>query len=112
VSATDRLLVTGPNGAGKSTLLAVLAGQIDPGGEVSRRRRLRVGLLAQDTLFARPDHTAAQAYEAALGPGRAGAVPLRSLGLVAPRDLATRGRGPIRGPAAAAGAGAAPGRPA
>ena len=89
VSATDRLLVTGPNGAGKSTLLAVLAGHIDPAGQVSRRRRLRVGLLAQDTLFARPDHTAAQAYEAALGPGRAGAVPLRSLGLVAPRDLAT-----------------------
>jgi macrolide transport system ATP-binding/permease protein len=57
---------------------------------VSRRRRLRVGLLAQDTVFTRPDHTAAQAYEAALGPGRARAVPLRSLGLVAPRDLATR----------------------
>jgi macrolide transport system ATP-binding/permease protein len=89
VSATDRLLVTGPNGAGKSTLLAVLAGHIDPAGQVSRRRRLRVGLLAQDTVFARPDCTAAQAYEAALGPERAGAVPLRSLGLVAPRDLAT-----------------------
>jgi macrolide transport system ATP-binding/permease protein len=90
VSATDRLLVTGPNGAGKSTLLAVLAGHIEPAGQVSRRRRLRVGLLAQDTVFARPDYTAAQAYEAALGPERAGTVPLRSLGLVAPRDLATR----------------------
>ena len=42
MSATDRLLVTGPNGAGKSTLLAVLAGQIDPGGQVARRRRLQV----------------------------------------------------------------------
>jgi macrolide transport system ATP-binding/permease protein len=46
VLATDRLLVTGPNGAGKSTLLAVLAGQLDTAG-VTRRRGLRVGLLAQ-----------------------------------------------------------------
>ncbi len=90
VSATGRLLVTGPNGAGKSTLLAVMAGQLDPGGELHRRRGLRVGLLAQDTVFDRPDRTAQQVYEAALGPERAGAVPLRSLGLVAPRDMATR----------------------
>ena len=92
VSAGDRLLVTGPNGAGKSTLLSVIAGHLDPGGEVRRRRRLRIGLLAQDTMFDRPDRTARQVYEARLGPERAEAVPLRSLGLVAPRDLATRVR--------------------
>ena len=90
LSAGDRLLVTGPNGAGKSTLLAVIAGHLDPGGEVRRRRGLRIGLLAQDTVFGRPDRSAQQVYEARLGPERAGAVPLRSLGLLAPRDLATR----------------------
>ena len=92
VLAGDRLLVTGPNGAGKSTLLSVIAGHLDPGGEVRRRLRLRIGLLAQDTMFDRPDRTARQVYEARLGPERAEAVPLRSLGLVAPRDLATRVR--------------------
>ena len=41
-------------------------------------------------MVGRPDRTAQQVYEARLGPERAGAVPLRSLGLLAPRDLATR----------------------
>jgi macrolide transport system ATP-binding/permease protein len=90
VSAGDRLLVTGPNGAGKSTLLAVITGQVGSRGEVRRRRGLRVGLLAQDTVFDRPDRSVEQTYQAVLGPERAGAVPLPSLGLVAPRDLATR----------------------
>ncbi|MFC7759474.1 ATP-binding cassette domain-containing protein [Catellatospora bangladeshensis] len=89
VSAADRLLVTGPNGAGKSTLLAVLAGRLDAAGEVRRRRGLTVGLLAQDTVFDRPDRTAQDTYEQVLGPVRAEAVPLRSLGLLAPRDLGT-----------------------
>ncbi|MDQ7906308.1 ABC-F family ATP-binding cassette domain-containing protein [Phytohabitans sp. ZYX-F-186] len=88
VTAGDRLLVTGPNGAGKSTLLTVLAGGLRGTGEVRRRRGLRVGLLTQDTLFDRPDRTAAQTYELALGAERAEAVPLRSLGLLAPRDAA------------------------
>ena len=87
VTADDRLLVTGPNGAGKSTLLAVLAGRLDASGDVRRRRRLKVGLLAQDTDFDRPDRTVAETWETALGPD---AVPLASLGLVAPRDLGTR----------------------
>ncbi|GAA4697983.1 ABC-F family ATP-binding cassette domain-containing protein [Pseudonocardia yuanmonensis] len=90
VTADDRLLVTGPNGAGKSTLLAVLAGTLAADGEVRRRRRLRVGLLAQDTVFARPDRTVRETWEHALGPERAEAVPLVSLGLVAPRDLGAR----------------------
>ncbi|MEV4411504.1 ABC-F family ATP-binding cassette domain-containing protein [Catellatospora sp. NPDC049609] len=89
VSATDRILVTGANGAGKSTLLAVLAGRLDTTGEVRRRRGLTVGLLAQDTVFDRPDRTVRDTYELALGPERAETVPLGSLGLLAPRDLGT-----------------------
>ncbi|MEV4754715.1 ABC-F family ATP-binding cassette domain-containing protein [Micromonospora sp. NPDC049559] len=87
VPATDRLLVTGPNGAGKSTLLAVLAGRLAATGELRRRRGLRVGLLAQDTVFDRPGRTARETYEAALGAERAESVPLLSLGLLGPADL-------------------------
>ncbi|TYB50784.1 ABC-F family ATP-binding cassette domain-containing protein [Nonomuraea sp. PA05] len=85
-----RLLVTGPNGAGKSTLLSVLAGRLQPGGEVHRRPGLTTGLLTQDTVFTEPDRTVRETYEAALGPERAETVPLRSLGLIAPRDLNLR----------------------
>ncbi|GED90442.1 ABC-F family ATP-binding cassette domain-containing protein [Streptomyces sp. 6-11-2] len=87
VSATDRLLVTGGNGAGKSTLLAVLAGRLAPEGEVRRRRGLTVGLLAQDTVFARPGRSVRDTYELALGAERAEAVPLGSLGLMDEADL-------------------------
>ncbi|MEV6925284.1 ABC-F family ATP-binding cassette domain-containing protein [Dactylosporangium sp. NPDC051485] len=83
----DRLLVTGPNGSGKSTLLGALAGRL-PADAVRRRPALRVGLLTQDTVFDRADRTALQTYEAVLGAERAEAVPLRSLGLLAPRDAA------------------------
>ncbi|WP_254550129.1 ABC-F family ATP-binding cassette domain-containing protein [Catellatospora tritici] len=86
----DRLLVTGPNGTGKSTLLGVLAGRLDAAGAVTRRRGLTVGLLTQDTTVDEPDRTVQQAYELALGPERAESVPLRSLGLIAPRDLGAR----------------------
>jgi macrolide transport system ATP-binding/permease protein len=90
LSATDRLLVTGPNGAGKSTLLAVLAGHLQAAGEVRRRRGLAVGLLAQDTVFDRPDRTVRETYELALGSERAESVPLTALGLIGPRDLGRR----------------------
>jgi macrolide transport system ATP-binding/permease protein len=85
--AGDRLLVTGANGTGKSTLLSVLAGRL-PAPGVHRRPALRVALLAQDTTFDRPDRTALQTYEGVLGADLAAAVPLRSLGLLAPRDAA------------------------
>ncbi|MFC6014714.1 ABC-F family ATP-binding cassette domain-containing protein [Plantactinospora solaniradicis] len=90
LSATDRLLVTGPNGAGKSTLLAVLTGRLEASGEVLRRPGLTVGVLAQDTVFDRPDRTVRETYELALGVERAEAVPLRSLGLIAAPDLGRR----------------------
>ncbi|MER7173265.1 ABC-F family ATP-binding cassette domain-containing protein [Streptomyces mesophilus] len=84
---TDRLLVTGGNGAGKSTLLAVLAGRLPAEGELYRQPDLTVGMLAQDTVFARPDRTARAVYERELGPARAEKVPLGSLGLLAEADL-------------------------
>ncbi|NQX10896.1 ABC-F family ATP-binding cassette domain-containing protein [Microbacteriaceae bacterium VKM Ac-2855] len=88
VAPDARLLVTGPNGAGKSTLLALLAGALRPdAGEVLRRRGARIGLLQQDVAFAEPQRTPRQQYERVLGERRAEAVPLRSLGLIAPGDL-------------------------
>ncbi|MFE9816021.1 ABC-F family ATP-binding cassette domain-containing protein [Streptomyces sp. NPDC005773] len=87
VSANERLLVTGGNGSGKSTLLAVLAGTLAAEGEVGRRPGLTVGMLTQDTEFARPDRTVRETYERALGFERAEAVPLASLGLMHERDL-------------------------
>ena len=83
VGERDRILVTGVNGSGKSTLLGVLAGTVPARGGVHRRRGLRIGLLAQDVAPARPG-TAREVYAAAVGPD---AVPLRELGLIAPRDL-------------------------
>ncbi|MEV4374133.1 ABC-F family ATP-binding cassette domain-containing protein [Nonomuraea sp. NPDC049637] len=86
----DRLLVTGPNGAGKSTLLAVLSGDLEPAGPVRRRPGLTVGLLPQDTTFEHPGRTVRETYEQTLGPERAEAVPLRSLGLIRARDANLR----------------------
>ncbi|MFD6850505.1 ATP-binding cassette domain-containing protein [Streptomyces diastaticus] len=87
VAAGDRLLVSGGDGTGRSTLLAVLAGRLDHGGELRRRPGLRVGLLAQDTRFRRPERTARTVYAEALGAERAEAVPLSQLGLLAAADL-------------------------
>jgi len=48
VNEGDRIGLIGPNGAGKSTLLAVLAGEVEPdSGEVSVRRRARIGYVRQ-----------------------------------------------------------------
>ncbi|MGW0931003.1 ABC-F family ATP-binding cassette domain-containing protein [Streptomyces sp. NPDC002644] len=87
VPETDRLLVTGGNGAGKSTLLAVLAGRLEPEGELRRRPGLTVGQLAQDTVFDRPERSARLTYALTLGDERAEAVPLDSLGLLRAADL-------------------------
>lgn len=86
--AGDRMLITGQNGAGKSTLLGVLAASIPlDAGRRSARPRVRVGVLAQDSQLAEPHRTPRELYAAALGEGRAAAVPLASLGLVGERDL-------------------------
>jgi macrolide transport system ATP-binding/permease protein len=82
VEPGGRLLVTGANGTGKSTLLAVLAGRLAP-DEGHVHVSGRSALLTQDTHFADPDRVAAQVYAEAVGPARAAAVPLRSLGLLA-----------------------------
>ncbi|MGZ3113342.1 ABC-F family ATP-binding cassette domain-containing protein [Streptomyces sp. H62] len=87
VAATDRLLVTGGNGAGKSTLLGVLAGRLPAEGEVRRRHGLTVGMLAQDTVFGRPERTVRDTYELSVGTARAERVPLVSLGLMHEADL-------------------------
>lgn len=54
VSEGDRIGLIGPNGAGKSTLLALLAGEVEPDrGEVSVRKRARVGFVRQISEFAK-----------------------------------------------------------
>ena len=53
VSDGDRIGLIGPNGAGKSTLLKVLAEEEDPdAGEVSKRKRARIGYIRQESTFA------------------------------------------------------------
>ena len=52
----DRVGLVGPNGAGKSTLLRLLAGEAEPdAGSVSRKRGLKIGVLAQVPEFAPGD---------------------------------------------------------
>lgn len=52
LSEGERLGLIGPNGSGKSTLLRILAGLETPDeGEVTRRRGVRVGYLAQADAF-------------------------------------------------------------
>ena len=63
----DRIGLIGPNGAGKSTLLAILgAEQQSDSGEVSFRKRARIGYVHQISDFA-PDITVRRVIEAALG---------------------------------------------
>jgi ATP-binding cassette, subfamily F, member 3 len=77
IALGDRIGLVGPNGAGKTTLLKIAAGVDEPdGGEVSRKRGLTIGLLAQESHFdavfmAAPDLRAAV---------RAGAAHLDAIG--------------------------------
>ncbi len=62
----DRIGLIGPNGAGKSTLLAILGGDLEAdSGEVSFRKRARIGYVHQISDFA-PGVTVRQVAEAAL----------------------------------------------
>ncbi|PPB50325.1 ABC transporter ATP-binding protein [Arthrobacter pityocampae] len=91
LGAGEKLLVTGPNGSGKSTLLRLLAGELTPtSGTVTAAPSLRIGLLAQDVDLPDPlgrgsGRTALQAYDDAVGPV-SDQVPLRTFGLIHPRD--------------------------
>ncbi len=61
VAEGDRIGIVGRNGDGKSSLLAMLAGLRAPdSGQVTRRRGIRVGVLAQADNFA-PDETVGHA---------------------------------------------------
>jgi ATP-binding cassette subfamily F protein uup len=52
ISEGERLGLIGPNGSGKSTLLEIFAGRREPdGGEVALRKGIRVGYVAQDSVF-------------------------------------------------------------
>jgi ATPase subunit of ABC transporter with duplicated ATPase domains len=49
VAAGDRIGLVAGNGAGKTTLLRCIMGQLEPGtGEITRKRGLRIGFVAQD----------------------------------------------------------------
>src|ERR1019366_9669325 len=52
ISEGERIGLIGPNGSGKSTLLKVLAGEIEADeGNVTRRKRVLVSYVAQDSEF-------------------------------------------------------------
>ena len=63
----DHIGLVGPNGSGKSTLLKILAGLEPPSaGTRSVRKRLRIGYVPQDPVFA-PETTVGSALHDAAG---------------------------------------------
>ncbi|MEZ0577479.1 ATP-binding cassette domain-containing protein [Nocardioides sp. MH1] len=88
VPAGQHLLVTGANGTGKSTLLGVLSGRVPATGGTVDIGAHRVVELTQDPDFPDPVAGAAATYEAAVGAALAERRPLRTLGLLHPREHA------------------------
>jgi len=85
LAAGEHLLVTGANGSGKSTLLLLVSGRLQPASGLVQVSARRVGMLAQEVAFSRPDRTPREVYLAAT-PGSH--IALGDLGLLHPRDLA------------------------
>src|SRR6188768_2732719 len=77
----DHIGLVGPNGSGKSTLLKILAG-LEPPSEGTRsvRKRLRIGYVPQDPVFAPGTTVGSALHEAA---GEAGADPHEREGRIA-----------------------------
>jgi len=77
----DHIGLVGPNGSGKSTLLKILAGlETATAGTRSIRKRLRIGYVPQDPVFAEGTTVASALHEAA---GEAGADPHEREGRIA-----------------------------
>ncbi|HEY5610971.1 MAG TPA: ATP-binding cassette domain-containing protein, partial [Thermoanaerobaculia bacterium] len=76
----DHIGLVGPNGSGKSTLLKILAGIEEPdSGTRAMRKRLRIGYVPQDPVFA-PGKSVEGVLEEALGDPHDSALVGRVLG--------------------------------
>jgi ATPase subunit of ABC transporter with duplicated ATPase domains len=69
IAAGDRIGLVAGNGAGKTTLLRCITGELEPGtGEITRKRGLRIGFVAQDVPATLLDLPMAEAIRRGLPP--------------------------------------------